>query len=408
VQPFSLLVKPASADCNLRCEYCFYLGHASLYPETPRHRMSDGVLESMIRSYLETPQPTYQFGWQGGEPTLMGLPFFRRVVELQQRYGHSGAIVANGLQTNATLITDELAAHLAQYRFLVGVSLDGPRELHDRYRRSAAGEGSWDQVMLGIERLTAQGVDFNILTLVNETNVAHARTVYAFLRDRGFLHHQYIPCVEQDGGGGVRPCSVSGVQWGHFLCELFDAWYPGDTERVSIRLFDSVLSLLVDGVRNVCSLGHNCAQYFVVEYGGDVYPCDFFVDRRLRLGNVTTDAWAAMQSSPVYREFGARKCQWHSRCEACKFQDLCVGDCLKHRLVGVGEDPRRVSLLCEGWNRFYGHTLDRFRDLAARIVARRRGQAVGSDAPGRGAERAGRNDACPCGSGRKYKKCCGR
>lgn len=404
---FSLLVKPASADCNLRCAYCFYLGHRGYYPETPRHAMSDEVLAALVRSYMATEQPTYQFGWQGGEPTLLGVDFFRRVVGYQQSFGRRGALVANGLQTNATLITDDLARLLAEYHFLTGVSLDGPRHLHDRYRLTADGRGSHADVLAGIRRLEAHHAEFNILVLVNDANVREPASVYHYLCDHGWLFHQYIPCVEADAGGRLLPYSVTGEAWGEFLCGLFDCWYPADTRRVSIRLFDAVVALLVEGTRTICPFGGDCCQYFVVEYNGDVYPCDFFVERPLRLGNVTADSWEALQTSPLYRAFGARKSCWHARCDACAWRWVCQGDCLKHRLCGGGGDSRQLSVLCAGWQRFYEHTMPRFRRLADQVRAER-ALASAAGAPGPARREPGRNDLCPCGSGRKFKRCCGR
>jgi uncharacterized protein len=406
-QPFSLLIKPASADCNLRCSYCFYLGHGAYYPETPRHRMSNEVLEGMVRGYLGTAQPTYQFGWQGGEPTLLGVDFFRRVVDCQQRFGRNGASVANGLQTNATLISDDLARLLSEYRFLTGVSLDGPRNLHDTYRLSADGRGSHADVLAGIRRLESHRAEFNILILVSAANVREAATVYHYLCDHGWLYHQYIPCVEPDERRHLLPFSVSAEAWGDFLCGVFDCWYPTDTRRVSVRLFDSVLALLVDGARNICPFGAHCCQYFVVEYNGDVYPCDFFVERPLRLGNVATAAWETLQQSPAYRAFGEQKSRWHSRCDTCPWQWICQGDCLKHRLCAGGGDPRQLSALCAGWQRFYEHTMPRFRVLAEEVLKERRHEAA-SQTVWRPGNDPGRNDLCPCGSGRKFKRCCGR
>jgi uncharacterized protein len=404
-QPFSLLIKPASADCNLRCSYCFYLDRARLYPETSRHRMSDLVLAAMIRGYMGTAQPTYQFGWQGGEPTLLGAEFFRRVVQYQQRFGRDGVSVANGLQTNATLITDDLAAVLAEYHFLTGVSLDGPRWLHDRYRQTADGRGSHAEVLAGIGRLETRRAEFNILTLVSAANVGEPAAVYHYLCEHGWLYHQYIPCVESDERRRLLPFSVSAEAWGEFLCRVFDMWYAADTRRVSIRLFDSVLALLVDGVRNICPFGTNCCQYFVVEYNGDVYPCDFFVEPRLCLGNVQTAAWEVLQQSPQYRSFGEQKSCWHADCERCAWQWICQGDCLKHRLCVGGGEARQLSRLCAGWRLFFEHTMPRFRSLAAGVTAERR-QAAVSRAPSSGCS-PGRNESCPCGSGRKYKRCCG-
>lgn len=404
MQPFSLLVKPASADCNLRCEYCFYLDHCAFYPGEAKHRMSDDVLKRMIQSYMATRQPQYAFGWQGGEPTLMGVEFFRRAVEYQKTFGSSAASVGNGLQTNGVLIDDDMARLFGQYHFLVGVSLDGPRALHDTYRHTAGGGGSYAAVRQGLAKLREHRVEFNILTLVSRANVRHPREVYQFLCDQDYLYHQYIPCVEGDGAGGVLPFAIDGDEWGDFLCGVFDAWRPNDTRRVSIRLFDSILLLLVDGVRNICHLGNNCCQYFVVEYNGDVFPCDFFVEKQLRLGNVMHDSWASLQQSPVYVDFGSKKLQMNDLCRDCEYAWVCVGDCLKHRFCANGGNPRRLSHLCSGWKRFFDHTLDSFQELARDIRRDRMRDTTAARAAG---GPVGRNDPCPCGSGRKYKKCCG-
>ena len=404
---FTLLIKPAGADCNLRCAYCFYLEKAALYPETSRHRMSDAVLTRLIGSYLATDQPQYGFAWQGGEPTLMGSAFFKRVTELQQLHGRPGAVVANGLQTNATLIDDELAAHLATYRFLVGVSVDGPSDLHDAHRRTRDGQPTRARVEAGIQRLRRHRVDVNILTLVNSLNVRHPERLYRHLVEHGHFHHQYIPCVAHDTQGRPLHFSLESGPWGDFLCRLFDAWYPGDTRRVSIRLFDSILVRLVDGLANVCTLGRDCRQYFMVEHNGDVYPCDFFAETGLRLGNIMKTGWDELWHSPRYQAFGACKAHWNAACDACPWLDFCAGDCPRHR-YGASRDPRQPSVLCAGWRQFFAHTMPRFRRLAGEIRAERRARhAMPSGAAGGAAAVLGRNAPCPCGSGRKFKHCCG-
>jgi len=407
MRPFSLLIKPVSADCNLRCEYCFYLEKARLYPETKRHRMSDEILEKIIKTYLSTPQPVHTFGWQGGEPTLMGLDFFRKVTALQEKYGQSGTIVANGLQTNATLIDDAFAEHLARYRFLLGCSLDGPPETHDCYRLTTADKPTHSAVLKGINTLSRYGVAFNVLVLVTQANVRNARQVYDFLTHNGFYHHQYIPCVEFDEDGRVHSFSINGEEWGNFLCCLFDTWYPKDINRVSIRHFDSILNKMVDGGANVCTLARNCCQYLLVEFNGDIYPCDFFVEKSLKIGNVMDTSWADALCAPVYKEFGAQKSRWNEECRKCDCLSLCSGDCLKHRIYS-GQSPRNLSWLCTGWRRFIHHTRDRFQELAENSVARQRKYKNKMQAIPSKDNRVGRNEACPCGSGRKYKRCCGR
>ena len=412
MRSFSLLVKPASADCNLRCRYCFYLGKCELYPATPRHRMSDEVLGRMIRTFMQTDQPQHSIGWQGGEPTLMGLPFYRKVTELQQQYGRRGAQVSNGLQTNTTLIDDAFAHHLAAYNFLVGVSIDGPPAMHDRYRVFMDGRGAHAAVMTGLEALKRNRVEYNVLTLVSQSNVQRPREIYHYLKDDlGVMFHQYIECVEFDEAGGLMPFAICGAEWGDFMCGIFDEWVAcGDTRTVSVRLFDSILMRLVDGIANVCAMARNCEQYLVVEYNGDVYPCDFYVDPELKLGNIMEQTWAELLMSPAYKAFGRRKSQLHAQCEACQFLHLCAGCCPKNRPMR-GRDPRQLSTLCDGWLQFYRHTLPAFEKLADDIRAERaaaaaaeRRRQVQSAPPAA----VGRNDPCPCGSGKKFKRCCGR
>ena len=408
MKPFTLLVKPACADCNLQCRYCFYLDRAAMYPAARRHRMAPAVAGQMIRSYLATEQPAYSFGWQGGEPTLMGLDFFKEVTRLQQQYGRRGAQVANGLQTNGTLLDDAWAEHLAEYNFLLGVSVDGPPEIHNRYRQYPRGRDTHAAVMKGIETLRRHKVEFNTLTLVTRANVQKPREVYRYLCDQGFLFHQYIECIEFDGHGALMPYSISGREWGEFLCEIYDEWLDrGDTRKVSIRLFDSILTMLVEGVANVCAMGRDCRRYFVVEWNGDIYPCDFFVAPELKLGNVREDAWEDLLASPLYAEFGARKRQWNAQCADCECLLFCGGCCPKNRPTR-GADPTQLSVLCEGWKMFHAHARVGFGKLAAEIRAEHEAAAAAARrrraAPSGG---VGRNDPCPCGSGLKYKRCCG-
>ena len=370
MNPFSLLIKPTSADCNLRCRYCFYLDKAELYSESRRHRMSAAVLESMIRSYMNTEQPCYTFGWQGGEPTLMGLDFFKRVTALQSSCGRPGSSVANGFQTNGVLLNDDWAKHFAQYNFLVGVSVDGPAKIHDRFRRDIGGRGTHSRVMDGIGALKRNGVEYNVLTLVSQANVAQPEAVYDDLCEMGVAFHQYIECVEFDGQGKLRPFAVTGGEWGEFLCRIFDRWHAHDTHRVSVRLFDTVLAQLVDGISNTCAAGCSCDSYFVVEHNGDVYPCDFNVMDALRLGNVQTHAWEAMQSSETYVKFAAAKRRWNAACGACPWLRFCHGDCPKNR---PGRHPEALSHLCEGWRRFYAHAVPKLEILADEIRLMRSG-----------------------------------
>lgn len=408
---FSLLIKPVSADCNLHCTYCFYLEKSSLYPAYKTHRMSETVLEKIISSYMHTGQSVYSFIWQGGEPTLMGLEFFQKVTDLQMKYGGPGVRVANGLQTNGTLIHNAFAEHLARYKFLVGCSLDGPADIHDRYRRTNGDRPSHAAVLKGINALKRRQVEFNILVLVSQANVHRAQDVYRYLVDQGFNYHQYIPCVEFDEKGRPQPFSITGPEWGDFMCQIFDLWYPRDIYKVSVRYFDSILQKLLYGTANVCTLENNCCQYFVVEYNGDVYPCDFFVKEKLKLGNILEDSWKLLLNSPIYRKFGIQKSQWNSACDMCDYFNLCHGDCLKYRIYG-DYTSRNLSWLCVGRQQFLEYTHEKFQALTENT---RTQQCQDKLAEGQQKVKThskgvsvGRNQPCPCGSGKKFKKCCGR
>ncbi|NLC43726.1 MAG: anaerobic sulfatase maturase [Clostridiales bacterium] len=401
-QPFSLLIKPTSADCNLRCTYCFYLKKSELYPESKQHRISDEVLEKMISSYMATEQPSYIFGWQGGEPTLMGQYFFERVVALQRKYG-KGKTVTNSLQTNGTMLDEPFTKFLAKYNFLVGVSVDGPPEVHNQYRTRADGSPTHADVLEGIENLRKNKVEFNVLTLVNQANVSKGKEIYDYLCKEDILFHQYIPCVEFDEEGNLAPFAITGQQWGQFLCDIYDAWHIRDTNRVSIRTFDGIMNHMVYGNYASCHMAGSCCQYFVVEHNGDIYPCDFYVEEQRKLGNLQQDSWADLQNSSKYLEFGNRKADWNKECSQCEFLTYCAGDCPKHRSNSENEDSH-LSWLCEGWKMFYQHSIPGLRKLVENVVnhnPKKFNSKLFID------NKFDRNDLCYCGSTKKYKKCHG-
>jgi len=301
----------------------------------------------------------YQFGWQGGEPTLAGVDFFRRAVRLQRKYGH-GKAVTNAIQTNGTLLNDEWGRFLHDNRFLTGISIDGPAALHDRFRTYPDGRGSHAEVMRGLDILKCHEVEFNALTLVSAANQNHPVEIYRYLNGLGVHFHQYIDCVEFDGNGRLQPFALTPGKWGEFLCRIFDEWYLRDTQTVSIRLFDSILSRLVTGIPTVCPMGNSCRNYFLVERDGDLYPCDFHVSLENRLGSVHMTDFGRLWDSGSFREWGTVKEPRSERCAACRFLPLCMGDCPKNRISGA-------SILCEDWRTFYSHTIERFEELAARL-----------------------------------------
>ena len=330
--------------------------------------MSIETLENIISSYMKLPLPEYSFAWQGGEPTTMGLDFFRKAVEFQKKYAPRGAVISNGLQTNATLIDQPMAEFFAEYNFLLGVSLDGSNKFHNKFRLTIDGRPTHSKVMEGINLLRNAKAEFNILCLVNSENVDKPKELYKYYKEKRFNFLQFIPCVEYDGEGNLTHYSITGEQWGEFLCELFDIWYRKDTRKVSIRHFDSVLNYLVMGKYTECTMDKDCRQYFVVEYDGGIFPCDFFVEKELELGNTNSshgNAWKKALSNPRYETFGKKKSMWNKKCTTCKWLILCHGDCPKKR--GSDADPEILSTLCEGWQIFYEHTMERFEKLANKI-----------------------------------------
>ncbi len=427
-QPFSLLIKPAGPDCNLRCRYCFYLSKSELFTaettadatgplhpletetskkekgKTPGvHRMSDEVLETLISSYMQTLQPVYAFNWQGGEPTLMGLDFFERVVELQKKYGAPGSTVSNTLQTNATLIDADWARFLAKYSVLTGVSLDGPQEIHDTYRKDAGGNGTFGRVMAGIEHLRAAGAEFNILSMVTYSSEGEARRIFDFFEREELGCQQYIPCVEFDSGGRPLPYTVSPEGWGCFLVDLFHRWYPDHVHGVSVRNFDNIVNFMATGELYSCTMAGACDRYFVVEHEGGVYPCDFFVEPRFRLGSVMEDGWEALRNSPVYRAFASQKSRWNEECSSCEYLELCSGDCIKMRFrTEASRNPRSLSYLCSGHRKFFDETLPRFTELGRDV---RRRFSLSNDGFYLPPISRSSEEPCFCGSGRKYKNC---
>jgi len=261
----------------------------------------------------------------------------------------------------------------------------------------------------GIEILRRHGVELNVLVLVSKANVHKARDIYRYLVEKDFFYHQYIPCVEFDKNGKPLPFSISGEEWGQFLCELFDSWHPRDIHTISIRHFDDILNKMIDNLTTTCSLAENCRQYFVIEHNGDIYPCDFFVEKNLKIGNIAESSWETALSSPIYRSFGSQKSEVHSNCQSCEFLDLCQGDCLKHR-KNRSRQTAPISHLCKGWKKFFRHSHQFFDTMVQEVKYDQTVQKIGyrSAIYSSGVPSVGRNKPCLCGSGKKFKKCCGR
>ena len=361
----SVLIKPAGPDCNLACTYCFYCEKGALFPGARVHRMGEDVLEETVRQIMGQAVPA-SIGWQGGEPTLMGLPFFQKAVELQIKYGR-GKSIGNGLQTNGLLINDTWAAFLGKYRFLVGLSLDGPECVHDHYRRFAGGQKTWRKTVEAAERLLDAGVEVNALAVLNDFSVRFPDEIYEFLKRLGLVHMQFISCVETDADDRSRAArfSAPAEDLGRFLCRIFALWLADFREGAPttfIRWFDSLFYRYLDREPPDCDLLTECGNYLVVEHNGDVFACDFFVEPAWNLGNVMEGKLVHMLNSARQREFGRMKSALPAPCLGCKWRPVCRGGCTKDRL----RDPRDAGLnhFCDAFKAFFSDADGKLRMLA--------------------------------------------
>jgi len=437
---FHLLAKPTGAVCNLDCTYCFFLSKEALYPGS-RSRMPDEVLEAYIRQLLESHQsPEVTVAWQGGEPTLMGLDFFRRSVALVERYRKPGQKILHSMQTNGILLDDAWAAFFKAHQFLIGLSVDGPRAMHDAYRVNKGGQGTFDQVMRGWERLRARGVDINILCTLHAANADHPVEVYRFFRDE--LHAeflQFIPIIERataetlpianqgwgERAGGSRPLyvqegslvterSVTAEQYGRFLIGVFEEWVRRDVGRVYVQMFDVTLGAHV-GQYSLCIHAPTCGLALAMEHNGDLYACDHFVEPKYLLGNIRETPMLDLIVSDQQRKFGRDKLDSLPRyCRECEVRFACHGGCPKDRFIATPDGEPGLSYLCTGYKAFFRH-VDRPMRIMAGLL--RRGSSPADIMSWYAQEDArlaaactklGRNDPCPCGNGKKVKQCHGK
>ncbi len=367
----SILIKPASAVCNLDCSYCFYLDRdADPYKALPARIMSLDTLERLVDTFLFYSYPNSVFAFQGGEPTLAGLKFFEKLIEFQQRYGRDGQNVSNALQTNAIVIDDDWCRLFREYNWLLGVSIDGPEEVHDRYRFNKAGHGTWKQVMRSIETLKKNGVEFNVLCVLSQANVGRPREIYRFFRGLGIDYVQYIPLAEFDAEGNPLPFTISPEQYGNFLCEMFEAWWP-DRRKARIRFFDNLAEAVAGQKPGACTMHETCDSYCVVEYNGDVYPCDFFVEKDWKLGNITLDSWPEIARRQRRYAFAATKTLARPECEACEYQSLCHGGCpkLRHAPHRRFED---LDYFCAAYKMVYAKAVGPLKKEVQKLMARQK------------------------------------
>ena len=364
----SLLIKPASAVCNLDCAYCFYLDRdADPYKALPARRMTPDTLERLVDTYLFYSYPNSIFAIQGGEPTLAGLQFFEKLVELQQQYGRNGQMVSNSLQTNAVLLDKNWCDLFRSYQWLIGVSLDGPEEVNDRFRFNKEGRGTWKRVMQSVETLQAERVEFNILCVLSQANVEKPKELYRFYRSLGIDNMQFIPLAEFDGAGNPMPFTITPEQYGRFLCEVFELWWP-ERRKVRIRVFDNIAEAVAGQKPGTCTMHETCDSYVVVEYNGDVYPCDFFVESGWKLGNINLDSWTEIARRTRRYSFAANKTLAHPECRACEYQSICHGGCPKFR-HGPNRRFDDLDYFCQAYKMIYGKSVEPLQKEVKRLMA---------------------------------------
>jgi uncharacterized protein len=425
------MTKPTGPLCNLDCTYCFYLEKENLYPDKRMWEMPPEVLEQYVRDYIAAQEvPEVVFAWQGGEPTLLGVDFFRRAVELQKQYA-DGKTIRNAFQTNGVLIDDEWAEFLAEDEFLVGVSIDGPRKQHDKYRVDKGGRSSFDRVMRGINTLKKHGAEFNTLTVVQRDNSKHPLEVYRFLKEIGSGFIQFIPIVERiaeetgedglalispdsDVDARVSPWTVNAEQYGKFLCAVFDEWVRRDVGETFVQLFDVTLEAFLGLDPSLCVFSKTCGAGLAMEHNGDLYSCDHFVYPENKLGNIMDDPISSLVNSEQQWKFGLDKRDTLPKyCLECDVRFACNGECPKHRFIDTPDGEPGLNYLCAGYQGFFRHVAPYMQYMAGELRAQRPAanimrelQRQEMQAEGRREPRA--NDPCLCGSGKKFKKCCGR
>lgn len=377
--------KPAGAACNLDCTYCFYLEKESLYQPGSRLRMSDEVLETYIRQQIAAqPSGDILFAWQGGEPTLLGVPFYERAVALQRRYAE-GRKVQNAIQTNGSLLDDAWCEFFKREGFLVGVSIDGPRHLHDAYRIDKRGGGTFDRVMAGLRLLQKHGVEFNTLSVIHRGNSVEPLTTYRFLKEIGSSFMQFIPLVDRPAGGSehargwthaapgsaadagthVAPWSVTPEAYGEFLVSIFDEWVRQDVGRVFVQLFDVSLGIWMGYPAGLCLFRETCGNAVALEHNGDVYSCDHFVYPEYRLGNLLNSSLGDLVQSPRQTEFGEAKARsLPDYCRQCDVRFACHGECPKNRFMVTPDGQPGLNYLCAAYKRFFRHIDPAMRGMA--------------------------------------------
>lgn len=372
-RPLYVMLKPVGSLCNLSCKYCYYLEKSNLYngDDSARFTLSDELLEKFIEQYINSQtQPQILFTWHGGEPLMRPLSFYKKALQLQKKYAH-GRAINNCIQTNGTLLTDEWCKFLKENNWLVGISIDGPQEFHDEYRRNKQGLPSFVKVMQGINLLKKYGVEWNAMAVVNDFNADYPLDFYHFFKSIDCHYLQFTPIVErifshedgrylaspmESGKGQPADFSVTPEQFGNFVCTIFDEWVRHDVGTVFVQLFDSTLANWVGEAPGVCTMAETCGHAAVMEYNGDVYSCDHFVFPEYKLGNIRVNTLTEMMYGERQKKFGmAKKLSLPRQCKECEFLFACHGGCPKDRFASTDDGEPGLNYLCKGYYQFFKH-----------------------------------------------------
>jgi uncharacterized protein len=426
---FHVMLKPAGPACNLNCTYCYYLEKKKLYPEESSYRMPDDLLEEFTRQFIDAHEiPVVTFTWQGGEPTLAGLDYFRKAIDLQKKYSR-GKKIENAFQTNGTRLNEDWCKFFVDNNILVGISIDGAEHNHDHYRRTFSGAPTFKKVMKGIELLHKNKVEFNTLSVVNDYNVSFAHETYRFLKTIGSGFIQFLPVVEHvtenqseeslilvapahDRHAKVTEWSVDSRAFGRFLVTIFDEWVRNDVARFYVQIFDATLANYAGENPGLCVFNETCGDALVMEHNGDLFSCDHFVYPEYFLGNITRTPLPDLVRLQKQFDFGLDKRNTLPRyCLQCDVRYACHGECPKHRFLNTPDGKQGLNYLCEGYKLFFKHVEPYMEYMTGELknkrppanvmnwIRNREAQVVKPVVPGR-------NDPCPCGSGKKFKNCC--
>ncbi len=405
---FQIFAKPVGAVCNLECNYCYYLKKKDIYPKGQSSRMPDDILEDYIVQHIDaSPDPEIRFSWHGGEPTVLGLDYFRKIVAIERKHQPRGRRITNGMQTNGTLLDEDWCRFLAAEGFTVGLSLDGPPELHNLYRVTKEGKPTHEQAMRGYELLQKHRIPCDILCVVNRQNAAYPTAVYRFFKRIKARYIGFVPLVEPQPNtqGGVSDLTVPAEALGTFLSTIFDEWVRRDIERVNVQMFEEATRPARGLEHALCIFRETCGAVPVIEHNGDFFSCDHFVDAEHRLGNIGQTPLVELLESPAQKTFGQAKLDGLPQyCRACRVRAMCHGGCPKDRILRTPDGEAGLNYLCAGYKRFFTHCRPFLDQVAALSRRQPLDQAIPSSVQAR--PKTSRNDPCPCGSGRKYKKCC--